>query len=268
MQTNINTLTTNLATTGNTLATNLNITGGTIFTNIALTGSTLDKKINDLSGVSVLTYGDQLILGNKTFNGNTTINNLIVTGTQTIVNTTNFSVQSPYLLLNLTGGAVDGGIFFVTGAGLTGLNDSGPIIGFDHSNKFKFGISTRNSDLSPLSDIASVQNIIAYSGVADNKFATIINLNTTGSNLQNQINTILSNQQIFTTSLTPGSDAYQINYPIPFNLIPKIQATLEVPGNILYNLTISNINMTGYTGLLSDDLTENGAKIHTFASIQ
>ena len=274
LQSQVNTLSTNLAATGNTLSSNINSLSGTLtstyatIVNLASTGSTLNKKIDDLSGVSVLTYGDQLILGNKTFNGNTTINNLFVTGTQTIVNTTNFSVQSPYLLLNLTGGAVDGGIFFVTGAGLTGLNDSGPIIGFDHSNKFKFGISTRNSDLSPLSDIASVQNIIAYSGVADNKFATIINLNTTGSNLQNQINTILSNQQIFTTSLTPGSDAYQINYPIPFNLIPKIQATLEVPGNILYNLTISNINMTGYTGLLSDDLTENGAKIHTFASIQ
>ncbi|NBP58898.1 hypothetical protein EBU71_20605, partial [bacterium] len=104
------------------------------------TGSILNSRIDSLSGVAVLTYGNQTIFGNKTFNDNTYINNLFVTGTQTIVSTNNFSVQSPYLLLNLTGGAVDGGIFFVTGNGLTGLNDAGPIIGFDHSKNFKFGI--------------------------------------------------------------------------------------------------------------------------------
>ncbi|NDG03486.1 MAG: hypothetical protein EB119_09940, partial [Synechococcaceae bacterium WBB_34_004] len=88
--------------------------------------------------------------------------------------------------MNLTGGAVDGGIFFVTGAGLTGLNDSGPIIGFDHSKSFKFGISTRNSDLSTLPDIASVQELRTYSGVALNTFSTITNLASTGSNLDNK----------------------------------------------------------------------------------
>jgi len=187
LQTNINTVASNLITTGNTLSTNL-----------VSTGNFLSKKIDDLSGVSVLTYGNQLILGNKTFNGNTIINNLTITGTETIVNTSVLNVANPYLLLNISGGASDGGIFFVTGSGLTGINDAGPIIGFDHSNKFKFGISTRNSDLSPLPDIASVQDIIAYSGVADNKFATIINLNSTGNDLQTQINT-LSNKVIYTT---------------------------------------------------------------------
>ena len=112
----------------------------------------------------VYTTGDQTISGVKTFNDNVYIKNLFVTGTETIVSTTSFNVQSPYLILNLTGGAVDGGIFFVTGAGLTGINDTGPIIGFDHSNKFKFGISTRNSDLSTLPDIASVQQINNLSG--------------------------------------------------------------------------------------------------------
>ena len=276
LQEQINTFITNLFTTGSTLSTNLYATGSglqtqinTLVTNIYNTGSILNDKINALSGASVLTFGNQEIYGKKNFYDTVFINNLNVTGTQTIINTQTFNVGSPYLLLNLTGGAVDGGIFFVTGSELTGINDTGPIIGFDHSDNFVFGISTRASDLSTLNKIASRQEIQNYSGIADSKFATIINLNTTGSNLQNQINTILSNQQIFTTLLTPGLDAYQINYPIPFNSsIPKIQATLEIPGNILYNLTISNINMTGYTGLLSDDLTENGAKIHTFASIQ
>jgi hypothetical protein len=285
LQTQVNTLTTNLFTTGSTLATgianysgwatniyatisNLNLTGSSLALQIYNTGSILDSKINSLSGVSVLTFGNQNIYGNKNFYDTVFINNLTVTGTETIVSTQNFNVQSPYILLNLTGGAVDGGIFFVTGSGLTGINDPGPIIGFDHSDNFVFGISTRASDLSTLNKIASKQDISNYSGFASSTYATIINLNITGSSLQNQINTILSNQQIFTTSLTPGLDAYQINYPVSFSSIPKIQATLEVPGNILYSLSISNINMTGYTGLLSDDLTEVGAKIHTFASIQ
>jgi hypothetical protein len=107
---------------------------------------------------------NQTIYGNKTFSNDVYINHLFVTGTQTVANSTVSNVQSPYLLLNLTGGAFDGGLFFVTGSGLTGINDSGAIIGFDHSNKFKFGISTRASDLSPLATIGSVEEIAALSG--------------------------------------------------------------------------------------------------------
>jgi len=184
------TLATNLASTGSTLSTNLASTGSTLSTNLNTTGSTLSNKIDSLSGSSVLLYGNQSIGGVKTFRDNVYINNLYVTGTETIVNTSQINLASNYLLLNITGGAVDGGIFFVTGSGLTGVNDTGPIIGFDHSTKFKFGFSTRNSDLSTLPDIASVQDIQAYSGVADNKFATITNLILTGSNLNTKIDNL------------------------------------------------------------------------------
>jgi hypothetical protein len=191
------TLINNLFNTGSTLNTKINDLSGYINTqdtaisnNLRTTGSTLDNKINSLSGSSVLLYGNQSIGGVKTFRDNVYINNLFVTGTETIVSTNNFNVQSPYILLNLTGGAVDGGIFFVTGSGFTGLNDSGPIIGFDHSKSFKFGISTRNSDLSTLPDIASVQQIEAYSGVANNTFSTITNLYNTGSTLDSKINSL------------------------------------------------------------------------------
>jgi hypothetical protein len=147
--------------------------------------------IEDIKNI-VYNTGDQTISGNKNFVDNVYIKNLFVTGTETIVSTTNFNVQSPYLLLNLTGGAVDGGIFFVTGSGLSGINDYGPIIGFDHSNKFKFGIARRSDDLSVLNDIAAVQDITNYSGFINNKYATILNLASTGSNLQQQINNINS----------------------------------------------------------------------------
>jgi hypothetical protein len=145
---------------------------------------------NILGDNLVYNTGNQTIFGNKSFYGNTIINNLTVTGTETIVNTSVLNVANPYILLNISGGVTDGGIFFVTGVGLTGINDTGPIIGFDHSNKFKFGISTRNSDHSSLPDIASVQQIEAYSGVADNKFATITNLVSTGSTLNTKINNL------------------------------------------------------------------------------
>lgn len=117
--------------------------------------------------------GNQTIYDNKSFVNDVYINRLFVTGTETIANTTVSNIQSPYILLNLTGGAFDGGIFFVTGAGLTGINDSGAIIGFDHSDKFKFGISTRASDLSTLPTIGSVEQIDALSGYLEPQINTL-----------------------------------------------------------------------------------------------
>jgi len=123
----------------------------------------------------VSSSGNQTVYGTKTFSNDVYINRLYVTGSETIVSTNNFSVQSPYIILNLTGGATDGGIFFVTGSGLTGINDYGPIIGFDHSDKFKFGISTRASDLSSLPTIGSVEQINALSGYLDPRITTLNN---------------------------------------------------------------------------------------------
>jgi len=90
----------------------------------------------------------------------------------------------------------------------------------------------------------------AFSGAADAKFVK------------------RSSQQVFTTSLTPGADSYAIFYPVSFTTPPKVQATLEVASDVMYNLSIKSISGYGYSGLLSDDLAEAGAKIHTFASLQ
>ena len=149
--------------------------GNSIFINVPSITANRTYTIPDVgsSAAFVLTSGPQTITGTKTF-GDVYINRLFVTGTETIANTTVSNIQSPYLLLNLTGGAFDGGVFFVTGSGLTGINDSGAIIGFDHSDKFKFGISTRASDLSSLPTIGSVEEINALSG---NLQSQIVNLN-------------------------------------------------------------------------------------------
>ena len=163
---------TNLNLTGSNLQNQINNLNNTYATDAELSGvnNTLNTKINSLSGAAVLLYGNQTIDGTKTFRNSVYIHDLYVTGTEFIANVQNNFIESPYILLNLTGGAVDGGIFFVTGTGLTGINDYGPIIGFDHTDKFKFGIARRSDDLSVLNDIAAVQDITNYSGFANNNF--------------------------------------------------------------------------------------------------
>jgi hypothetical protein len=157
--------------------TGVNLSSYATISNLAQTGSVLSAQINNLSGVSVLTYGNQTIDGIKTFRNTVYIHELYVTGTEFIANVQNNFIESPYILLNLTGGAVDGGIFFVTGTGLTGVNDYGPILGFDHTDKFKFGIARRSDDLSTLNDIAAVQDITNYSGFVNSNFYGINNPN-------------------------------------------------------------------------------------------
>lgn len=110
-------------------------------------------------------------------------------------------------------------------------------------------------------------------------FATKIDLATTGSTLSdyniaysgwaNAEFVKKATQQVFETSLAPTNlDEYAIIYPVPFASTPKIQATLEVPGDVMYNLSVKSIDQYGYTGVLSDNVLEAGAKIHTFASTQ
>jgi len=138
---------------GNPVLTGVDLTQYATISNLNLTGANLNNKINTLSGVSVLTYGAQNIYGNKTFYDNIFINNLTVTGTQTIANTTNTNVASNYLLLNITGGAIAGGIFFITGVQGSGL---GPIMGYDlTNNKFKIGTGSRNGGITTLDNIAT-----------------------------------------------------------------------------------------------------------------
>jgi len=112
-----------------------------------------------------------------------------------------------------------------------------------------------------------------------NTFATQTNLFLTGKALS-EYNTAYSgwanaqfvaksSNQVFTRDLTTlNRDSYAVIYPVPFLTAPKIQATLEVLGDVMYNLSVRNVGLEGYTGILSDDLLESNAKIHTFASTQ
>ena len=121
-----------------------------------------------------------------------------------------------------------------------------------------------------------VNSLSGYTDIQDSALLTRI-LNT-GITLDSKINSLSgyanatfvakTSQQVFSTTLTAGLDAYQINFPVAFGTAPKILATLEVPGEVMYSLSTRSISAAGYTGVLSDNILEVGAKIHTFASTQ
>jgi hypothetical protein len=226
---------------------------------------------------AVLTNGEQTIFGTKYFSNTVYISDLYVTGTEFIANVENKFIESPYILLNLTGSAVDGGLFFVTGSGLTGVNDYGPIIGFDHSNKFKFGIARRSDDLSILNDIASVQELNLLSGNLDtlttNLATTGLTLNTKVDNLSDYINSTGSNivfttgNQIKSGRLIIGNDANSI-------VDPNSQYTLSLqtnsPATWLEILNNSGVNRGVFFGIQDNDFEQynwQGGDIRFFTSV-
>lgn len=214
------------------------------------------------SGMAVLLYGNQNIDGLKRFNGDVYIKNLYVTGTETITNTIVNNVENPYLLLNLTGGAVDGGIFFVTGTGSTGINDYGPIIGYDSNNKFKFGIARRSDDLSGLNDIAAIEDI---SNFVNSSASNIVF--TTG-------NQTISGIKTFKTEVTAPNLIYNtgnqtINDQKTFTIRPVVNGTGillsgeagQVPDTVVLttgNQTISGIKTFIGNHFISGTTTVNG----------
>lgn len=210
--------------------------------NLVQTGFILDSKINSLSGNLTANYA--------------TISNLEITGS-TLDNKIN----------SLSGYSASAVNLASTGSSLYSM-----LTGF-----------SGNLDATYASDA----QLTATGSTLDNKInslsgfsASAVNLETTGSTLNTKIDNLSgyanasfvakTSNQVFTTPLTIGLDAYGINYPVPFPFgnTPKIQATLEVDGDVMYNLSIRSIGLTGYTGILSDNILEAGAKIHTFASSQ
>jgi len=153
-------------------------------------------------------------------------------------------------------------------------------------NLFSTFTSSSTADVSAISgQIIATGSLLdskinSLSGYVNDQDASIrSNIASTGSILDSKVNSLSgyanatyvakTSQQVFTKSLAPGLDAYQINFPVSFGgAIPKVLATLEVPGDVMYNLSTKSIGTAGYTGLLSDNILEDGAVIHTFASTQ
>lgn len=76
------------------------------------------------------------------------------------------------------------------------------------------------------------------------------------------------NSQFFRTLIPTGIDIYFISFPVNFINIPKVVATIEITGDIMYGLNIRNITTSGYSGLFSDVITEeSGIYVNSYCSI-
>lgn len=108
----------------------------------------------------VYTSGVQFISGTKYFIGNTYIDNLFVTGQQTIINTQDFYVADNWIVMNATGAARDSALFIATG--FTGVSATGAVIGWDvPSNSWRFGLASQQTDLFTLPSVASGEAVDA-----------------------------------------------------------------------------------------------------------
>ena len=103
----ISTLTTNLASTGSTLQNNLDTVESAAAASLVSTGNALeaqivakDGDISVLDSSTVRITGDQGIAGDKIFSDNVTINNLTVTGTRTIVESTDLAIEDNVIDIN------------------------------------------------------------------------------------------------------------------------------------------------------------------------
>lgn len=182
-----------IATTGGSVINYVNSVGNNLSGNLGQTGAALIARDNSISGILqtqidsisagtgsignnvVYTSGTQFISGTKYFLNNTYIDNLFVTGTQTVINTQDVYVANNWMILNSTGGARDSAIFVSTG--FTGMNAIGGVLGFDvPSNTWRFGIGGYMTDLMSLPTIASVGELLASSGGLEVRIAL------TGSN--------------------------------------------------------------------------------------
>lgn len=172
LQTQINSLPTNAYVNGmgQIISGNLTQTGVILFARDTAISGALQQYINAIAAGTgnitnnvVFTTGTQLIGGTKYFVGNTYLDNVFITGTQTVVNTTDVYVGNNWMILNATGGARDSAIWISTG--ITGANATGGILGFDvPSNTWVFGMGGYQTDLSTLPKIASLNDINSASG--------------------------------------------------------------------------------------------------------
>jgi len=147
------------------------------------------------------------------------------------------------------------------------------------------------SDSGAFTSSAVVQNtgqalytlLTNLSGQANTNYATAANLTTTNTNLTTTgqtlvgligglsgvVNTMVAagSRQIFVTGIPTGSDAFYVNFPTGFGIIPKIQTTIEVTNPILYQMVVSGRSTTGFMSLWSDIIAESGVSLHVTASI-
>ncbi len=138
------------------------------------------------------------------------------------------------------------------------------------SNSYVTGISgalQSQIDLIDTSNFATITNLF---NTGSNLYNSIIGLsgqlNLSGSNLQNQINSIntfTGNQYKYKIFATSGVETEFISYPILLSSQPIIGLNFENDRDTyIYSYTISGVGLTGFYTNYSDYLTNSGYKLN------
>ena len=279
-----------LLSTGILLVTNLASTGLSLKSDLQSSGQTLQTNITNLRDSSDtflrIDSTTQSVLGNKIFLGNVTIQNLTVTGTQSVTSSNDLAVGSNFIVIN-SGEQGDNGISLITG-GIridrgTGTNFPNAILIFNETNKrFEFGVGGTLSGIAPIERLNDTITNIGSTGISliDRDDRMSGSFNTTGLNLLNSINSLSGSlnstgSNLFDTiaSLSGSLNQSGLNlYIQSFN----VQANLDVSGLNLKNdinnlsgnsvLLYGNQNITGVKNFTSVP-TVNGASIVTSLNI-
>jgi len=186
----------------------MNGSGVALSGNLATTGSNLSQRVDTLSGNlnalsgSTNTFlrvdsAQQSVDGTKFFLGNVTINNLTVTGTQSIVSSNDFTVKSNFITIN-SGELGNNGISLISD-GLridrgTGAAFPDALLIFNEQNRrFEFGV---------VGDLSGIAPIEMLNTTNSNLVTTNSNLATTNTNLAQTGSTLSLNISSLSGTLT------------------------------------------------------------------
>jgi hypothetical protein len=225
----------------------------------------------------------QSIAGNKTFLGNVVIQNLTVTGTQSIASSSDLTIASNYIVIN-SGDQGANGISLLSG-GLridrgTGVAYPDAVLQYNENQKrFEFGVEGSLSGIAPIetlnttiSNLATTGNTLStlislMSGSFNNSGTNVVrsinglsgSLNTSGSNLTNSINSLSGSLNQSGINLSINTSNVQTNLNLTgFNLIELLRTGY-------LNLT-SNQEITGVKNFITPP-TINGLEIVTSNNI-
>lgn len=214
-----------------------------------------------LGGQNVTTTGTQLQIGSEltVMQSQTgqfaSAANLAQSGSNLQLQINNLSVGGN--VVQLTGNqTVSGTKNFVGGLQFNGSNvitdaQSGQFASAASFSSLNGTVTTLNTNLNMVSGSAQTanNNISALSGTLTGNYVTRAS--------QVSVNTVIPT----------GTDSYFVTFGITFSSIPKVQATVEVTGDVMYYVAIRNRTTSGYTALFSDTVLESGVYVNTFASI-
>ena len=289
LQTGINTVATNLASTGSVLNTKINSLSGTLTNNYYLKSN----PSGFITSENVLyTTGNQTIVGSKTFAASRYVfsgANVIFTNNTGIVSGEWQFANRP--TVNGTGVVLSGEAATPQNLASTGANLQAQINNLDSIYATDASVTTVANNLATTgstlaTNLASTgANLQAQINNLDSVYATDAsvttvanNLATTGTTLNTRINSLSgtltgeyvrkATQQQFIVTLPLGVEYTGITFPVAFASTPNsVQVTFEPSTDVAYMVAVKNRTTAGFTAEFSDVLFETGNKLNVFASV-